>query len=68
MRGPKRASVTLVLQHGASTVRTFGSGLMRGDHTITWPLPRRGTYQVKLSAKSPNGLTSDTARMVRVPR
>jgi len=64
----KRSGITLSLTRGGKTVCRFLSSLERGRHKISWPLPHRGSYQIVLSAKSLNGVTSDTTLAVHVPR
>jgi D-glucuronyl C5-epimerase-like protein len=63
----KRSGITLSLKRGTKTVDDWLSPLERGAHKITWGLPKRGSYQIVLSAKSLNGLTSQTSIAVRVP-
>jgi hypothetical protein len=64
----KRSGVTMTLERGGKTVYKFLSSLERGPHKISWPLPHRGGYQIVLSAKSLNGVTSEKALDVSVPR
>ena len=64
----KRSGITLTLRRGSKTVYRFLSPLERGPHKIVWRLPRRGSYQIVLSAKSLNGLTSETSRAISVPK
>jgi hypothetical protein len=40
---------------------------MHGPHKITWPLPKGGSYEIVLSAKSLNGVSSETSLTVEVP-
>ncbi len=62
----KRSGITMALTRGGKTVYRFLSPLERGAHKISWPLPHRGSYQIVLSAKSLNGVTSDTTLDLRV--
>ncbi len=64
----KRSGITLSLKRGTKSVRTFLAPLERGAHKVTWPLPNRGGYQIVLSAKSLNDLTSSSTIDVNVPR
>jgi len=64
----KRSGVTLTLERGSKTVYNWLSPLERGKHKITWRLPKRGSYQIVLGAKSLNGLTSETSIALTVPR
>jgi D-glucuronyl C5-epimerase C-terminus len=64
----KRSGITLSARRGTKTVYNFVSPLDRGPHKIIWPLPKRGSYSIVLSAKSLNGLTSQTSIAVSVPR
>jgi hypothetical protein len=54
----KRSGITLALKRGSKTVYSWASPLERGPHKLTWRLPKPGSYQLTLSAKSLNGLTS----------
>ena len=64
----KRSGITLTLRRGTKTVYNYLSPLERGPHKITWPLPKkRGTYQLALSAKSLNGMTSSASSAVSIP-
>jgi hypothetical protein len=63
----KRSGITLSVRRGTKTVYRYLSPLERGPHKITWPLPKRGSYEMTLSAKSLNGLTSQTSLAVTVP-
>lgn len=62
----KRSGITLTLTRGTKTVYRFLSPLERGPHKISWRLPKRGGYQLTLSAKSLNGLTSQATAAVTV--
>lgn len=64
----KRSGITLSVKRGTKRVYTWLAPLERGAHKISWPLPKRGSYQVVLSAKSLNGITSSTTIDVDVPR
>ena len=64
----KRSGITVSLKRGTRSVRTFLAPLERGGHKLIWPLPKRGGYQIVLSAKSLNGLTSSSTIDVNVPR
>ena len=63
----KRSGITLSARRGTKTVYNFVSPLERGPHRVVWPLPKRGRYTIVLSAKSLNGLTSQTSVAVSVP-
>jgi len=63
----KRSGITLSARRGTKTVYNFVSPLERGPHRVVWPLPKRGRYTIVLSAKSLNGLTSQTSIAVSVP-
>jgi D-glucuronyl C5-epimerase C-terminus len=63
----KRSGITLSLKRGAKTVQNYVSPLERGPHKLTWPLPKRGSYELVLSANSLNGLTSQTSAPLAVP-
>ena len=63
----KRSGITLSARRGTKTVYNFVSPLERGPHKVVWPLPKRGSYTIVLSAKSLNGLTSQTSVAVSVP-
>jgi hypothetical protein len=63
----KRSGITLSARRGAKTVDNFVSPLERGPHKVVWRLPRRGSYTIVLSAKSLNGVTSQTSIAVTVP-
>lgn len=63
----KRGGITLALRRGGKTVYNFLSPLERGAHKISWPLPKKGSYEITLSAKSLNGVASDTTLDVKVP-
>ena len=56
------------MKRGRKPVYTFLAPLERGGHKLSWPLPKRGSYQIILSAKSLNGITSSTTIDVGVPR
>jgi hypothetical protein len=62
----KRSGITLSVKRGTRSVYTFLAPLERGGHKLSWPLPKRGRYQVVLSAKSLNGVTSSTTIEVGV--
>ena len=64
----KRAGVSLKLVRGTRAVYSYVAQLFGGDHVIAWPLPKRGSYEIELSVKSLNGLTSETSRTVLVSR
>jgi hypothetical protein len=64
----KRSGITLSLRRGTKTVYNFLSPLERGSHKVKWPLPKRGSYQIVLSAKSLNGVSSQAMLEVQVPR
>lgn len=64
----KRSGITLSVKRGTKPVYTFLSPLEHGAHKVNWPLPKRGSYQILLSAKSLNGITSSTTIDVKVPR
>jgi hypothetical protein len=64
----KRSGITLSVKRGSKSVYTFLSSLERGRHKLSWPLPAKGSYQIVLSAKSLNGVTSSTTIDVKVPR
>jgi hypothetical protein len=64
----KRSGITLSVKRGRKPVYTFLAPLERGGHKLSWPLPKRGSYQIILSAKSLNGITSSTTIDVGVPR
>jgi len=55
----KRSGITMAITRGGKTVYRWLSPLERGPHKISWPLPRKGKYEITLSAKSLNGVTSD---------
>ena len=63
----KRSGITLSLRRGTKTVYNYLAPLERGPHKITWRLPKKDSYQLELSAKSLNGLTSSTSLAVTVP-
>jgi hypothetical protein len=63
----KRSGITMTLDRGSKTVYKFLSPLDRGKHKISWPLPKKGSYEITLSAKSLNGVSSDTTLDVKVP-
>jgi D-glucuronyl C5-epimerase C-terminus len=64
----KRSGVTLSLKRGSKTVYSWLSPLERGKHKITWALPKRGSYQIVLAAKSLNGIASQISIPLAVPR
>jgi hypothetical protein len=64
----KRSGVTLKLVRGTKSVSTYVAPLMRGDHVISWPLPKAGGYEIQLSAKSLNGLTSQASKPISIGR
>jgi hypothetical protein len=64
----KRAAIAMNVKRGSKTVYTYGGSLLRGGHKLAWPLPSKGSYQVLLSAKSLNGVSSQTSIAVSVPR
>jgi hypothetical protein len=64
----KISSVTMRVMRGSKSVYTFSSSLARGGHTLSWPKPSKGSYEIVLSAKSLNGVTSSTSIDVSVPR
>jgi D-glucuronyl C5-epimerase C-terminus len=55
----KRSAITMTITRGGKSVYRWISPLERGPHKISWPLPRKGDYEITLSAKSLNGVTSD---------
>ena len=63
----KRSGITLSARRGTKTVYRYLAPLERGPHKITWPLPKRGRYQLTLIAKSLNGLASQASLAVTVP-
>jgi hypothetical protein len=64
----KRSAITLSVKRGNKNVYTYEGSLERGGHKLSWPLPRKGSYQVVLSATSLNGVSSQTSIHVSVPR
>jgi hypothetical protein len=63
----KRSAITLSLKRGMKTVYNWLSPLERGPHKVTWALPKRGSYQIVLTAKSLTGIASQTSLAVSVP-
>jgi D-glucuronyl C5-epimerase C-terminus len=54
----KRGSVRVTLERAGAPVRSWSGGMLRGKHTLTWTLPRKGDYQLVVTATSLNGIAS----------
>jgi hypothetical protein len=64
----KRGSVQVTLERDGKVVRAYSGGMLRGGHTITWPLPPGGAYELKVAATSLNGIASEAASGATIAR
>jgi hypothetical protein len=65
----KRGSVTVKLERDGKAIRAYSSGgMLRGAHTITWPLPPGGAYQLVVAATSLDGIASEAGSAATIAR
>jgi hypothetical protein len=64
----KRGSVQVTLERDGQALRSWSGGVLRGGHSLTWTLPKKGDYDLVVAATSLNGVKSETEAPVTVPR
>jgi hypothetical protein len=64
----KRGTIRVTLERTGSVVRAYSGGSLRGPHTLTWPLPPGGDYQLVVAATSPNGIASEASTDATIAR
>jgi hypothetical protein len=65
----KRGSVSVKLERDGKVIRAYSSGgMLRGAHTITWPLPAGGAYELVVAATSLNGIASEASSAATIAR
>jgi hypothetical protein len=64
----KRGSMRVTLERDGKVVRAYSGGMLRGAHTITWPLPPGGAYQLTVAATSLNGIASEAGSAATIAR
>jgi hypothetical protein len=64
----KRGSVRVTLERDGKVVRAYSGSMLRGGHTITWPLPAGGAYQLVVAATSLNGISSEAGSDATIAR
>lgn len=65
----KRGTVRVTLERADGTaVRSWSGGMLRGGHTLMWPLPPKGDYSLVVRATSLNGIASEGDAVATIAR
>jgi hypothetical protein len=64
----KRGTMRVTLERDGKVIRSYSGGMLRGPHTITWPLPPGGAYQLVVATTSLNGISAKAGSDATIAR